>query len=774
MGDPELVTRQLGLSSAAANRALVPAIRNLVDSANLLRKHAFGLIAAYYSEASNNPHAIFPANVDFNDRIFQLLTEDKPCPEDPRLPVVAQRYREEILAAENVVLDRSGSLGKICQSFRANILTALNNYYNQPYSLQKFYITAKYDLSPKEAREMCARLGRSRQEVIDTARTALAKALCAAEHSALETLSRDGTSVVALRNYNKALEDKAKSKLYTDDDTRLWAAFDTKYPLPKLKEGVSARNIWSTEQELLPVGESFAELFASYGRMATYCRNAKESGKACRQFAMSPSAGFGADFVPLDKATLLMALKEMRDGRHGASPQLMAYLRTSLLPDDTWGIYVLFNQHKLSAIHTSKHSIDGQILTDGVRVIFPMRTPEASAKKAAAGAASGAARTMESVSATVEQYCSEEEAVLWAAGKAYMAKDYMAAKKRKLLTVEFAAVKSDVKDIQDGAMSAKRRALAVAAQTAAAETRAAKKRERDAMTGAQRKAEQEAKVAAKKAKRDDPYVHIQPLPNGHFVTGVDVGHVFPIYAYRQRVDAPAGERGEFYSVSLGQWYTWTGQRSRARQLQKKVKRANLPQLSSLALVGEPLWAALAERSRHGGRYYAVYGSIAMRRAAFDCYIKKQKTLTTIERKLLPDKKTVLAWGDGDFAHTRRGLATAVNGTVEKYLKQRHSASMLSTPEHRTSMLCSCCHSKMENLVQGYVKRRNGQLFHTKRSPTGTLIPRKIHGLYQCSKEGCYTRWNRDKNAAINIRNVFLSICRTRLPPLHFQRGFKME
>jgi hypothetical protein len=35
-------------------------------------------------------------------------------------------------------------------------------------------------------------------------------------------------------------------------------------------------------------------------------------------------------------------------------------------------------------------------------------------------------------------------------------------------------------------------------------------------------------------------------------------------------------------------------------------------------------------------------------------------------------------------------------------------------------------------------------------------------------------WDRDKNAAINIRNVFLSICTTRLPPLHYQRGFEME
>ena len=205
-----------------------------------------------------------------------------------------------------------------------------------------------------------------------------------------------------------------------------------------------------------------------------------------------------------------------------------------------------------------------------------------------------------------------------------------------------------------------------------------------------------------------------------------------------------------------------------------MKRAKLPQLASLAVVGEDLWTALAERSRHGSRYYAVYGSIEMRRAAFDCYMKKQKTLTAVARDLLPDKKTVLAWGDGDFAHTRRGLATAVCGTVAKYLQQRHPSSLRITPEHRTSMLCSCCHNSMKHVVQGYVKRRNGQPHRVGCSPDGSLIRREIHDLYQCSTELCYTRWNRDKNAAINIREVFLSICRTRLPPLRFRRGFKLE
>ena len=123
---------------------------------------------------------------------------------------------------------------------------------------------------------------------------------------------------------------------------------------------------------------------------------------------------------------------------------------------------------------------------------------------------------------------------------------------------------------------------------------------------------------------------------------------------------------------------------------------------------------------------------------------------------------------------RRGFVPALRQLVAKYLKQHHAASMRITPEHRTSMLCSNCNCKMENVKHGFVKRRNGELYLTGRSPDGNPVPRKIHGLYQCSKEGCYTRWNRDKNGAINIRKVFLCISRTRLPPLQFRRSFKMD
>ena len=461
-----------------------------------------------------------------------------------------------------------------------------------------------------------------------------------------------------------------------------------------------------------------------------------------------------------------MLLAEAQRGDHGASDALQQFIRNNLESDDKWGLLVLFSRKKLRRLFTKKYSIDGQILTDGVRVIFPLRTPEASTRKAAGGAASGRARSTDGKMELVAAYLADEEATCYAAGCAIP----VAKRKR----AEFDCLTENMEDILKKAKAAKEAVDAKAAAERKAAAAAEKKRARDALTKDDLKAERDAKAAAKKSKREDPHAHIQTLPDDWYVTGVDIGHCNPVYAARKMVGAPAEERPEFFKVTLGQWYTMTGQRARALLLKKTVKRAKLAPLPSRAVAGNAIWGVLTERARSYAANYAVYGSLGMRRMAFDCYMKKQRALMKVHRKLVPDQKTVLAWGDGDFQTTRKGLSSSVHKTIERYIKQRSGSVMRITPEHRTSMNCSCCHSKMKNVTQGLLKRRNGQLFRTNRSPDGDVIVREIHGLYQCSKEGCYTRWDRDLNAAINIRNVFLSICATRLPPLHFQRSFKME
>ena len=110
---------------------------------------------------------------------------------------------------------------------------------------------------------------------------------------------------------------------------------------------------------------------------------------------------------------------------------------------------------------------------------------------------------------------------------------------------------------------------------------------------------------------------------------------------------------------------------------------------------------------------------------------------------------------------------------ERFLKTKYPHNMKITPEHRTSCLCFKCELPVKNCYHGLVKRKNGQLARVNRDPMGAPIAKKIHGLLQCTKSllQCHIRWNRDVNGALNIRKIYIEICETRFPPLHYQRSF---
>ena len=124
-----------------------------------------------------------------------------------------------------------------------------------------------------------------------------------------------------------------------------------------------------------------------------------------------------------------------------------------------------------------------------------------------------------------------------------------------------------------------------------------------------------------------------------------------------------------------------------------------------------------------------------------------------------------------IAHTRRGLSTGVGKTIERFIKTKYPRNVVITPEYRSSCICFNCGLYVQNCYHGYVKRKNGQLHRTNQNPKGAIIAKKIHGLLQCTSKACHTRWNRDVNGALNIRKIFINICQTRFPPLHYQRSF---
>ena len=747
--EPELVTRQLGLSSIVGHTGFTRCIREIVDNANRLRFCCLELVSLYYTTAGHDTnHTVAELDADFVDGCFRLLIDDD-ASANSLLRAAAENYRT-ILTEEGFNLVRGGCLVRICQSFRSNIITAISNGVNYTDSVLTAYLCKKYGVTPAIAKLLTTRLGACKVRVVEEARTIYLKKLKADEHRLLERGHATPKELHAL------LAAQANANTIPFQDERIQAAFDAARPLP---EGAQWRVHWQAEFDLLPDTAIFTELFNNRFRMVA------EAEKS----TVSPMAGFATDFVPFDNATLHMALREMEQGKHGASGDFRAFLRNNPRIDG-WGLTVAFNKRKLKKLHTVKHSIDGQILTDGVRVIFPLRTHTASARKAAAGAASGLARSAAGKAMLVNEMLGDDDAFTYHAAVGLID----AAGQVKRMKEE----KQEMMELRDELLASAKGEQKLR-KNAAAE--ADRKRRRDdekalhaAKTDAQKATEMQKKKAAKKRKVDDPWEHIQPPPidKNPLIVGVDTGHVNPITWAAKRYRDSSDSKAELGHVTLGHWYTMTGQRRRQHVLNKKVNRARLPQLPSAKTVDVALLSdALRARIHTYDRHTAVYGSIVMRRLAFDCYMKKQKTLVDVGRRLVQESDTVLAWGDGDFAHTRKGLSTGVGKTIERFLKTKYPQNIKVAPEHRSSCVCFNCELRVKNCYHGLVKRRNGQLYKTNRSPAGATIAKKIHGLLQCTSRGCHTRWNRDVNGALNIRKIYISICETRFPPLHYQRSF---
>jgi hypothetical protein len=95
------------------------------------------------------------------------------------------------------------------------------------------------------------------------------------------------------------------------------------------------------------------------------------------------------------------------------------------------------------------------------------------------------------------------------------------------------------------------------------------------------------------------------------------------------------------------------------------------------------------------------------------------------------KKVVIAYGDGDKNGTLRGTAPIMSTKLFKKVSQ--SCCVVVVNEHKTSKLCSCCHSEMKQFQKFRMKR--------------------------CVNSGCIRCiWDRDINASINILNLFLELC----------------
>jgi hypothetical protein len=136
----------------------------------------------------------------------------------------------------------------------------------------------------------------------------------------------------------------------------------------------------------------------------------------------------------------------------------------------------------------------------------------------------------------------------------------------------------------------------------------------------------------------------------------------------------------------------------------------------------------------------------MIRLSFSNLIKKQKLIQEVEKKMCPNKDTIIANGSANFAKSRPGLSATPVAKVMKKISESKRVAL--TPEQYTTCGCSMCKHTVDKMSDLY----GNEKYNDKK---GVMRFRKIHGLKQCTH--CSRLWSRDLNAAINIGNAFVQL-----------------
>lgn len=209
-----------------------------------------------------------------------------------------------------------------------------------------------------------------------------------------------------------------------------------------------------------------------------------------------------------------------------------------------------------------------------------------------------------------------------------------------------------------------------------------------------------------------------------------------------------------FSLSLGQYYNDIGHKHYLKKNENRKKEnkhienielvwsKHTLKVHSLVKFIENLNCQL----ENWNEYSCFYRSNKMTRLCFSNHIKKQKLIQHVERKMCPNKDTIIANGSANFAKSRPGLsATPVAKIMTKIAESKRVAL---TPEQYTTCRCSMCQDTTDKMKDLY----GNTTFKDKK---GVTRNRKIHGLKQCTH--CNRLWARDLNSSISIGNAFVHL-----------------
>lgn len=170
-----------------------------------------------------------------------------------------------------------------------------------------------------------------------------------------------------------------------------------------------------------------------------------------------------------------------------------------------------------------------------------------------------------------------------------------------------------------------------------------------------------------------------------------------------------------------------------------VRDMPTPRCSSTAAYSNHLALFLANRDELLG----FYREMKWRRLRWKTRIKRQKAYDTLCGEIgNHEVEAVIIYGNGAFSSTSRGHPSAPKKGLFTELRRRYKNTRLGS-EYRTSQICSKCEGELDGM--------------------------RIWGLKKCNNT-CLTLWNRDVNAARNIRHMFLYRNAYNEYPEPFRRG----
>ena len=187
------------------------------------------------------------------------------------------------------------------------------------------------------------------------------------------------------------------------------------------------------------------------------------------------------------------------------------------------------------------------------------------------------------------------------------------------------------------------------------------------------------------------------------------------------------------SLSLGEYYDRIGNRSYRFRVNKGKRKAGvdaaelaMSQHSLRTTDYDALLVNLRIHAIHATKILSYYGSRNHARARFRIRQQRDRFFSTIADEIAPDKNTVIALGDGQFAATINGLASCPIAKVVETLARKRR--VVYVPEYNTTKRCSYCKSP-DAVTKG------AKSDQTMVSASGHEYHVPIHGLRHCTSRG---------------------------------------